>query len=297
VTLILTAVTADCVIMASDRRLSSRGKTTTDDAGKAGFVKADDGVALWAYTGLAQLGSFNASGWIGDAFLAAKSTKLNEVLFQFAELAEDKFKKLQYKGYGISLAVAGFQRDIGQFMGEVTNFIFDDALGDYTPSAKFRTEVMISPNEAPRSLSGVMASGYNQIKYGAELESLNTLVLRGAPAAAIESKAVQTIRTLADDRRTAGTVGKNVMTAILKASQSNGSTGIPAASYWPIGESQQLYLLDMVDIRSEFPVALRDIQLVFAEGERIGPRLGRNERCHCGSGLKFKYCHGRSSPP
>ena len=24
-----------------------------------------------------------------------------------------------------------------------------------------------------------------------------------------------------------------------------------------------------------------------------GPKIGRNEPCHCGSGLKFKKCHGK----
>ena len=28
-----------------------------------------------------------------------------------------------------------------------------------------------------------------------------------------------------------------------------------------------------------------------------GPRIGRNERCPCGSGLKYKYCHGLTGRP
>ena len=31
-----------------------------------------------------------------------------------------------------------------------------------------------------------------------------------------------------------------------------------------------------------------------AAGSRIVTKVGRNEPCHCGSGLKFKRCHGRS---
>lgn len=26
---------------------------------------------------------------------------------------------------------------------------------------------------------------------------------------------------------------------------------------------------------------------------REAPKLGRNDPCHCGSGLKYKKCHGR----
>jgi hypothetical protein len=28
-----------------------------------------------------------------------------------------------------------------------------------------------------------------------------------------------------------------------------------------------------------------------------GPKIGRNERCPCGSGLKYKYCHGLTGRP
>ncbi len=28
-----------------------------------------------------------------------------------------------------------------------------------------------------------------------------------------------------------------------------------------------------------------------------GPKVGRNERCPCGSGLKYKYCHGLTGRP
>ncbi|MBX3125660.1 MAG: YchJ family protein [Polyangiaceae bacterium] len=42
---------------------------------------------------------------------------------------------------------------------------------------------------------------------------------------------------------------------------------------------------------------------LFAEGEQIagppvtreGPKVGRNDPCHCGSGKKFKKCHGKAA--
>ncbi|MFH1475113.1 MAG: SEC-C metal-binding domain-containing protein, partial [Chloroflexota bacterium] len=30
-----------------------------------------------------------------------------------------------------------------------------------------------------------------------------------------------------------------------------------------------------------------------AKGAGPGAKLGRNDPCHCGSGLKYKKCHGR----
>jgi preprotein translocase subunit SecA len=30
-----------------------------------------------------------------------------------------------------------------------------------------------------------------------------------------------------------------------------------------------------------------------AQGAGLGAKLGRNDPCYCGSGLKYKKCHGR----
>jgi len=34
-----------------------------------------------------------------------------------------------------------------------------------------------------------------------------------------------------------------------------------------------------------------------AQGRDDGPKVGRNDRCPCGSGLKYKHCHGLSARP
>ena len=31
------------------------------------------------------------------------------------------------------------------------------------------------------------------------------------------------------------------------------------------------------------------------EPVKVGPKIGRNDPCPCGSGKKFKHCHGRES--
>ncbi|HYN47456.1 MAG TPA: SEC-C metal-binding domain-containing protein, partial [Candidatus Nanopelagicales bacterium] len=36
-----------------------------------------------------------------------------------------------------------------------------------------------------------------------------------------------------------------------------------------------------------------DRAAVPAPGAGLGAKLGRNDPCHCGSGLKYKKCHGR----
>lgn len=292
-TLILTAITPDFAVMVSDRRLSTSGGVITDDSGKAGVIHTDDGHALYAYTGLAQLGSFNANQWIQQALMEATDGTLNETLFGFAEVARKKFANLAYWGQGITLAVAGFSSIVGPIMGTVSNL--EDITGSFLPrpTKEFQTKIRISPDLATVELSGVMANGFNQTEYLAEINELNDLVLSRRPDYAVEQKACHLVRQLADDPRTGGTVGKNLMISTLHRPPP-GRLPVPRATYMPFGEADRLHMLDVVDLRTTGPkLAFRSIEMVFDEGQRIGPKLGRNDRCHCESGLKFKHCHGR----
>ena len=46
------------------------------------------------------------------------------------------------------------------------------------------------------------------------------------------------------------------------------------------------------DIEQE---AYHDPSPVKQDPVRVGPKVGRNDPCPCGSGKKFKACHGRES--
>ena len=294
VTLILTAITPDFAVMVSDRRLSSSGGVVTDDSGKAGVFHANDGTALYAYTGLAQLGaSFRTKQWIQQSLIEASDGTLNQTLYGFAEIAQKKFSNLAYYGQGLTLAVAGFSSVVGQFIGTVTNL--EDVTGSFfpRPTKEFHTKILISPAANPGALSGVMVNGVNQTEYRAELNELNALVLEDSPAYAVQQKATHLLRKLADDPRTVKTVGKNLLASTLHRPPP-GRLPVPSANYMPFGETDRLHMLDVVDLRtSGSKLAFRNIEIVFSEGQRIGPKLGRNDRCHCGSGQKFKHCHGR----
>jgi hypothetical protein len=292
-TLILSAITRDFAFMASDRRLSSARGVITDDSGKAGVIYADDGFALYAYTGLAQLGRFNARQWIQQALMDASDGSLNRTLYSFAEIAERKFANLAYRGQGVTLALAGFSDSAGPLMGTVSNL--EDSMGSVMPipGETFRTQIRINPDSNTHEMSGVMVNGINQTQYKTELRALNELILADCPPVALEQKATHLIRQLADDPRTGGTVGKNLMVATLPRPEAK-HFFMPIATYMPFEETSQVHFLDVLDLRSTGgpKLAFRDIQLIH-DDRKVQPRLGRNERCHCGSGRKFKYCHGR----
>ncbi|MBL8534635.1 MAG: SEC-C domain-containing protein, partial [Betaproteobacteria bacterium] len=42
-------------------------------------------------------------------------------------------------------------------------------------------------------------------------------------------------------------------------------------------------------------LAAADAEDATNEPARAGPKVGRNDPCPCGSGKKYKHCHGRLS--
>jgi hypothetical protein len=66
-------------------------------------------------------------------------------------------------------------------------------------------------------------------------------------------------------------------------------------------ENEAIHLLQAIVVISEYLYRLREIELItkgnipFNQHEPVKEpkKIGRNEKCPCGSGLKYKYCHGR----
>jgi uncharacterized protein len=50
---------------------------------------------------------------------------------------------------------------------------------------------------------------------------------------------------------------------------------------------------DVVDAVAELAGLTRDARYRVDTVHRDAPKVGRNDPCHCGSGRKFKHCHGR----
>lgn len=66
-------------------------------------------------------------------------------------------------------------------------------------------------------------------------------------------------------------------------------------------ENEAIHLFQAITIISEYLYRLREIEMIknghipLPANQDILPckKVGRNEPCPCGSGLKYKKCHGR----
>ena len=52
--------------------------------------------------------------------------------------------------------------------------------------------------------------------------------------------------------------------------------------------SEYLYRLREVDLMNQGNIPINSNTLL-----KRSKKVGRNEKCPCGSGLKYKFCHGR----
>ena len=78
----------------------------------------------------------------------------------------------------------------------------------------------------------------------------------------------------------------------------NGEAGLNylCSGYMAFFKHADRYMRIMADLLRKGQTADGIMKILSEEDARSGkkaPKVGRNDPCHCGSGLKFKKCHGR----
>lgn len=293
-TLIITTLTPRFAHIACDMRISSKADGVhTDLAGKLGYIRAIDGSALYAFTGIATKGHHNTRVWIQQALQDAASFSLNETIYRFADIATKKFANLMFRGERLTVVFCGYSVDIGGFFGTVSNFEDEAGLPYPTVREKFAVRLNMSKRFAA-PISGVMINGYNQSKFPSELQEINKLVISLAPRDAITAKSVDVIRELVNTNKTGGTVSQNVMTSALEFPPI-GQFGIPQPITRFVNHDNvpSYHLIDMVDLTPQSRISIGGIELIVHDDGGIPANIGANQHCPCGSTHRFKYCCGR----
>lgn len=101
-------------------------------------------------------------------------------------------------------------------------------------------------------------------------------------------KAVEVMTRIAADPSSLGWVGTDYTSAILPADR-----GQSVSTAFHVGApTKTAYLPSMVDLTTGILMADPTVTQV-SDGPWLFPKVGRNEPCPCGSGQKYKRCHGR----
>ena len=155
----------------------------------------------------------------------------------------------------------------------------------------------IGEEPPPRGVTNYLlaAGAYRSVNAQAMIE-LGTLVDGLKSQSAIVGKAVEVLRAAAASPAAANSISSDCVSAVLPSRPE-----LTAQSEFHSAKaSNRLLGISSVDVRPGHGLMVLDPSITFG-ADLTGrpavvslPKVGRNKPCPCGSGLKFKRCHGRS---
>jgi SEC-C motif len=297
-TFAIVVANADQVVQVNDRRLTADGQMVDDSSNKAGHAVCDDASFLYCFTGLARVGDgYITSRWLLDALYdaAQRSHKYRDIWHALAEEATTFFRSSPYlrhlstRARRLTVMLTGYSSDEYIINALISNFQDFTQFIDY-PEARDEFSVHAERSKCPAGENPTMIQAIGQfhaLTRQDELE-LRQMIERRAPAEAIRQKAIALVQEISDRPQTSGAVGKKVTTARLQRLDPL----VPVAGYASDEVEERIHLLDQVNLRSGAPKLLIADAQISAPLPVVFPRVHRNAPCPCGSGKKFRLCHG-----
>lgn len=306
-TIIISVGNNEHVVQFSDRRLSNAGVILENSSNKATAFACTDGRFAVGYTGLARNGNFVLQEWLVDALGRCASpdfTAVGTIDRLRAELTRlfrthPDIRGLPAPTRRLTIMFSGYLiRPVGPRIGNlwISNFQDFDAFTDHKEAApEFRTFNEVQPDEETGITSYIQRVGAWTAMSEEDVIVFRNLLERSAPLANIIDAGVGIVRRLSDSTKAANSVGKEVaVTIIPKDFNVEISTRVRIDS-----GRDEIRLVDTVSAFSEQlgTFSVRDLRISVdepsPEKRAFQPKQGRNERCSCKSGKKFKHCHGR----
>lgn len=297
-TFALVTANADQIIQVSDRRLTGwTGDIVTEASGKAGHLLCDDASALYCYAGLAFINEFKTSTWLMEALQTAsrKDARFRETIEHFAEIATEKFRSdpdvlsIDVRNRKLTVMITGYTVDGLITSALISNFQdFTNFINHPVPQEKFTVHCERSRDPAPTNPTMIQAIGAFSAMTEADERELRALLEGRASHAAIRAKAAAIVADISSRHRSGGTVGKRLNTGRLDFQ----SPLAAIAGYASDIVENELPMLDIVDGRSNSPGVMIGQLQITAAAPVVFPKVHRNAPCPCGSGRKYRNCHG-----
>jgi hypothetical protein len=302
-TLIIGAMCERYAVQVSDRRLSHNGTVVDDEQDKATVLTCNNARFAIGFTGLARYGNFDTHSWMLKTLRDAGPPEFTalELTQRFTAEATNYFnnssllREVPKREKRITFMFNGF---VTQPQGPmpaallVTNYQ-DWGQGDQLePWSEFRSTYFGLRENWEAPLTWVQRIGAWQALRN-DHESLQELLRQGRPANAVVGKAIKLIAEAADRKEAHGLIGKQLSSIILPSD----STKPPQVGYHTGVSSYTLYLPSIVVTTTANQLIVSDAQLR-KDNPLTAPfvvaKVPRNQQCPCGSGNKYKFCHGRA---
>jgi hypothetical protein len=298
------------VVLVSDRRLTRDVPFEDDDESNKAFVfVCRDARLAVAYTGLSDVGNFLTRRWLPEALTesAAPDFQMGPIIERFTERATRDFANIKVKEPSdkhLSVVFAGYSYDETPprcYCWLVSNF---EGFGDQQrppglSSDQFMFFYCRDKRPTEKNVDILLPAGVAGAVTRQDYESLHTLLHENKPAQALVGKGIEVIRTAAQSLRgkpIGELIGEQCNSIVLPSNPEEEvvcgyhSAKLATRHYHPSfinarGDGSGVYSITDVSFEAR---STDDQPLVLSV-----PKVGRNHPCPCGSGLKYKKCHGR----
>jgi SEC-C motif len=293
------------MIQVSDRRLSWNGNVVEDESSKAGILTCSNARLGFGFTGLARNGEFRTRDWLLQTLLSSGSpqSSAREILERLRLQASETFR--------LHPALRAFDRNHKRLSSGylyhhtpplagwavITNYQnFQSGQDEAEAWDEFRLDLMAERRPCNGEPTLVQRVGNWRAMTAADTAALRSMLQDRKPSGAIIGKAVQLVRQMADRPAANNTIGKQLSVLTIPRDAALGVT----SGYYSMIEGYTSYLHDSVLLTPTGAWAMKDTFLRKVRQPQssplVIPKVGRNHPCPCGSGVKYKRCHGRDLP-
>ena len=306
-TLILTLGNVDQVIQISDRRLSWNGITKADESNKSTYLRCVNARMAIGYTGLATLNDFITQNWLLDAIVDSgpPDCLIGNILEKLRVKATETFNRnpdlanLEKKHKLLSIMFSGYfySKDFPrprQGNAIITNYQnFNTGQDELNAWDEFVLTLWQEKSPANDSNTLIQRIGNWHSMSDHDVDELRTMLIARKPSYAITDKAVELVREIADRPTAQGTIGKELTSIMIPIELGQA----PQSDYRSSTSKNVTYMPDQLLLLPDQVSALKNISFRTADTNGppfVFPKVKANSLCPCGSGKKFKYCHGKA---
>ncbi|MBT2499402.1 SEC-C domain-containing protein [Agromyces sp. ISL-38] len=278
----------------SDRRVSGGGTDPDDEYTKNGVVEFIDARLAYSFTGLARAPTLHLETnlWAAEALCrAGEGRRMRAALDDFAQRCSERFRQLR----GVRLAdraatfiFAGYERSAFGALAPVVATVSNLAIGESVGGA---FTLALEPIEDGIAV-GAIGSGAAHVNQG-EITRIVEAVNRSRRTDVLAQMTAEVIKRIA---QLEATVGERVTSIIVPPDPT-----IPCESRYHAATAARsiplaAHVIAAWDDRGAHIMIDGSTSRVDQAVVSV-PNSPRNSPCPCGSGLKYKACHGRRTRP
>jgi hypothetical protein len=296
------AMNSDYLVQLSDRRLSAARRPVDEESNKSILVHLSDGRLAMGFTGLAKSGSFDTVEFLTDVVMEAVKADFRVAGFveRLPGVATDQWqaqgslaqvpppdRRMTFSafGFGPGRYFGGRPTPGGVLCSNVRR------TGDqWETMDEFKTvrHWRVKPDADTSTATLIDRIG----SIGSVTEDaavpLRTLLLEHRPPEAVVGMGVELMRKWARERPSANTIGDQISSIVLPADIRDGWT----FDYHTAHPTPTMYEPVFIEATGRMPPFAYQLEITQHEGAYLVQKVGRNERCPCDSGMKYKRCHG-----